>query len=379
MAKTKEDAETLEVPKNGKDAEQLGDAEFIEQLMAETDQQSDEPPRTDVYFGNCKRFTKVKEGTFVGVYATMGDIEARWPKAFGTFRRVFYYRNKEGKRVRTSRDEDLGSNTFNRAVPIPEDKIAEMFGYDIPWIEKKKDERPQVSDQSTDQAKVVYINGPLKDPEFRNDDGYSYYQELGPDGNPTLHFYHIYEDEQGKKEKVYFEDESFSELTSDEERLLLQAHSSPTVLQTPIQVPQSPPIQASDLDNPQYLTIKLYEIANKQAEEARLEAREERKATRDMVMELSKAMAQGATGGSQQGFGLKDFASMWTMMRDMMEDRIPQVADRVSPVKEAISVFKDALGMIGEAKKMMPNPQQMELVREIQAQQAAAKNGDNKQ
>lgn len=382
MAKTKLDENGVETPEKETKLK-LEDIEFIEALEAENDANPPEPPRTDILYGTAKRWVTLSGGSFIGSFATMQDISQRWPKASGTFQRRFYF-YKGGKKIHETRTEDLNFNTYSDPVPVSKKKMKEMFpSIPFPWddqepapaAEQKPDPNPP-----RDTPHVLYINEEPTDPKFINDGGDFYYQELGPDKGPTMHFYHLYDnDETNKMEKVYFEQEPFAELTPDEQKLLLQAHATPQVPGSP-QVPQARAelgISPNDMQKPETILTFILNSEREDKKLAREELREERAAMRMAQTEMMKAIAEikgGERSGS--GFAMGDFFKMYEFFQDMSEGKVAPTTS--SPLDGPIAIFDKITGALAQVAKLKSaagaNPDQIKLLQEIAAQQAASQN-----
>lgn len=381
MAKTKEAdnaGDVLEQTKNGK----LEDIEFMEQLIAEEDANPLEPPRTDVLYGNAKKWITLSGGAFSG-FASMQDIAQRWPKASGTFQRRFHF-YKGGVKVHITRVEDLNFNTYSSGVPVSNRKLKEMFpNVPFPWDDQEPpaasvEEPKPNTDPNTAGPSVIYIKGEPNDPEYANDNGGSYFQELGPDKKPTMHFYHLYDTDDGKTEKVYFEHEPFAELTSDEQRLFLQAHASPVVIGQPQQAAPEPVSSKLDLKNSDSVLMFLIEREQNAAREARQDARSDRQALTQMVTELTKTLAEMKGGNGSSGVSsFKEGIELALDLADLRDtNKAPEKHGPLSNVKEIWTMINEGLGTAAKLKANM-TPQNMQLLQQIAAEQTAAQNPNN--
>ena len=379
-----ESPDVLDQSKNGK----VEDVEFMEQLIAEEDSNPLEPPRTDVLYGNGKKWITLSGGAFSG-FASMQDIAQRWPKASGTFQRRFHF-YKGGVKVHVTRVEDLNFNTYSSGIPVSNRKMKEMFpNVPFPWDDQEPPataEEPEPEPGPKDDGPtVIYVNGEPNDPKFVNDDGDFYYQELGPDKKPTMHFYHLYDADDGRTEKVYFEHEAFAELTADEQRLFMQAHASPQVPQAQPQ-PQrhDPGISAKDVSSTESILTVLLNMSREDQKLAREELREERAAMRQTQTEMMKAIAEIKSGEKPgNGFAMGDFFKMYEFFQDMSEGKAP-ASGPTSALDGPLAIFDkitSALGKVASIRgQAQPSPEQVKLLQQIAAEQAANPNngGGNK-
>ncbi len=360
--------------------EKLEDAEFMEQLVAEEDANPIEPPRTDVLYGNAKKWITLSGGSFSG-FASMQDIAQRWPKASGTFQRRFHF-YKGGVKVHMARNENLNFDTWSAGIPVSNKKIKEMFpNIPFPW----DDQEPTVEAKGTadpppqqEGPNVIYINDEPSDPKFVNEDGNFYYQQLGPDKKPTMHFYHVYDGDDGRLEKVFFEQEAFGDLTQEEQRLFLQAHASPQMPQFPGQREhREPSINPSDVSKPETLMTILLNMQREDAKLAREELREERAAMRSAQTEMMKAIAE-IKGGESSSKGMREYIEMANFMRDILESREPAPPAAESPLTSTLGMIGKVTEFLGTAAKARAagNSEQMKFLQQVAADQAAAQNGN---